>query len=366
MLASMTSNVPRVLIADDDVSDLLVLRRLLRDTPYQVDTVRSASQALLALGKSEYAAIVADDERVPDMPGAMLLGECERLQPRALRVLLARSERAPALVDAAKDARYQLIARPFFAKPLVASLVAHAARWLEKERDDTQRTVNPFIEAPPEEANGDTGENYVSPPGRMAQRRALLAMVEMVEAKHGHALGHGARVGALAGVLARELGLGVEALESVEDAALVHDVGELALDPALLSAPRALDEAERKTVRAHVASSYQIARRAGLGDAALAAVQHHHERWDGGGHPGGLRGEAIPIGARILAAADTWDALATDRPHRKANQIDGCVETFRSLGGTQLDPQLVALYLDRALFDLIDWSDPPRPGIQLL
>src|SRR5258706_11031126 len=114
---------PRVLVADDDVCDLVVLRRLLRDTPYQVDTVRSASQALIAFNKNEYAAIVADDERMPDMPGAMLLAECERIQPRALRVLLARSERTAALVDAAKDARYQLIARPFFARPLVASLV---------------------------------------------------------------------------------------------------------------------------------------------------------------------------------------------------------------------------------------------------
>src|SRR2546423_1864704 len=110
---------PRVLIADDDVSDLLVLRRLLRDTPYAIDTVRSASQAVTALAEREYAAVVADDERLADVPGATLLLEAERAQPKALRILLARAERAPLLVAAAKEARYQLIARPFFAKPLV-------------------------------------------------------------------------------------------------------------------------------------------------------------------------------------------------------------------------------------------------------
>src|SRR4051794_34090976 len=108
---------PRVLIADDDVSDLLVLRRLLRDTPYSVDTVRSASQAMMALGQREYAAVVADDERLPDMPGASLLYEVERVQKGALRILLSRPERTGALLPAAQQAHYQLIARPFFAQP---------------------------------------------------------------------------------------------------------------------------------------------------------------------------------------------------------------------------------------------------------
>src|SRR5215203_2859553 len=93
---------PRVLIAADDVSDLLLFRRLLRDTPYTVDAVRSASQALMALAKREYAAVVVDDERLPDMAGAQLLLEVERTQRAALRILLARSERAPALIAAAK------------------------------------------------------------------------------------------------------------------------------------------------------------------------------------------------------------------------------------------------------------------------
>src|SRR5439155_18318365 len=113
---------PRVLIANDEVSDLLVLRRLLRDTPYSVDTVRSASQAIVALGQREYAAVVADDERLPDMPGAALLLEAERVQKRALRILLSRSERAQALLPDAQEAHYQPISRPSFAQPLVASL----------------------------------------------------------------------------------------------------------------------------------------------------------------------------------------------------------------------------------------------------
>jgi response regulator RpfG family c-di-GMP phosphodiesterase len=356
---------PRLLVADDDVSDLLVMRRLVRDTPYVVDTVRSASQALVALGKHEYAAVVADDERLPDMAGALLLAEVERSQRAALRILLSRPERAPALIDDAKQARYQLIARPFFARPLVASLVEHAARWLlpSSEREDTQRTVNPFID------DAESGEHRLGPmpaeeqkppaPGRLAHRRVLVTLVELVEAKAGHCAGHGARVGALAAVLGRELGLGGETLEAVEDAALLHDVGELAVDPALWQEARPLTDDERREVRRHVESGSHIVRRAGLGDAVLEAVRYHHEPWE-------RSGESIPVGARIIAVADVWDALATDRPYRAALPIDGCVRTFAGLGGALLDPHLVSVYLEKKLYDLIDWSDPPRPGVKLL
>jgi len=363
----MTPPAPRVLVADDDVSDLLVLRRLLRDTSYTVDTVRSASQALMSLTQHEYAAVVVDDERLPDMPGALLLAEVERVQKRALRILLARSERAPSLLPAAEQARYQLITRPFFAKPLVASLVEHAGRLLSPaaQREDTQRTVNPFIDAAPDEPARAAAE-HVPAPGRMALRRVLLTLVELVEAKAGHSSGHGARVSALGGLIGRELGVGDAELETIEDAALVHDAGELALDSALLCQPRRLDDAEQREVRRHVESSHQIARRAGLADPVLAVIVHHHERWDGRGHPDALAGEKIPLAARVVAVADIWDALATDRPYRARVPLDACVKTFRELAGAELDPQLVSLYLDKKLFDLIDWADPPRPGVKLL
>jgi response regulator RpfG family c-di-GMP phosphodiesterase len=98
----------------------------------------------------------------------------------------------------------------------------------------------------------------------------------------------------------------------------------------------------------------------------LEAVKLHHERWDGGGHPDGLSGDDIPIGARIIAVADTWDALATDLPYRPAVALLRCLDEFASLAGNQLDPALVSLYVDRKLYALIDWTDPPRPGVKLL
>jgi response regulator RpfG family c-di-GMP phosphodiesterase len=354
---------PHVLIANDDVAELLVFRRLLRDTPYTVHAVRSAGQALAALGKQDFAAVIADDERLPDMAGAALLSEVERTRPAVLRILLARPERTDALLEGANLRRYQLIARPFFAKPVVATLLEHAARLRapEPKSESTQKRVTPFVKAPPDDVSGP-----IAAPGRIAQRRILLTLAELVEAKSGNAPGHGARVSALAGMLAREAGVDVELQEATEDAALVHDVGELALDKSMLTEPRRFTEADHETLHAHVESSFQIVRRAGLSRGVLEAVRHHHEHFDGRGYLDGLHGEAIPLGARIIAVADTWDALATDRPYRRAVPIEDCVAELGRLAGSQLDGRLVSLYLERRIYDLIDWTDPPRPGVKLI
>jgi response regulator RpfG family c-di-GMP phosphodiesterase len=398
------ANPPRVLVVDDDVSDLLVLRRLLRDTPYTVDTVRSAGQAASMLSQREYDAVVADDERLADLPGADLLAEVRRVRPQALRVLLARSERASALDGAAREGAYQVVERPFFAKPLLAALTRHAAALAVKgmaapaeppaqqpaapepspappeESEDTRKRPRPAPEAPAVQATpegrGDDTQRTKGPwfeesgdvpaPGRIAHRRILLTLAEVAEARAGYSSGHGARVSALAGVLAREAQIGGEELTSVEDAALVHDAGEIALDPVMLQQKRKLTEVERRAVEHHAESSFQIVRRAGLAPSLLQAVKHHHEHVDGTGYPDRLKGEAIPLASRIILVADTWDALATDRPYRNAVPLEGCLREFDALAGSQLDRALVALFLERRLYELIDWSDPPRPGIKLL
>src|SRR5262249_6766658 len=202
-------------------------------------------------------------------------------------------------------------------------------------------------------------------PGRIAQRRILLTLAELVEARAGYSSGHGARVGALAAVLGKEAGLAGGELETLQDAAIVHDVGEFAIDPNVLKHEGPLNDEDTKLVQGHVEASHRIVKRAGLPPNLLLGVRHHHERVDGKGYPDKLHGELIPLAARIIAVADTWDALATDRPYRRASHLDHCVNELAALGGLQLDAQLVHIFLERRLYDLIDWADPPRPGVRL-
>src|SRR5215831_6461422 len=157
MSAMAAGSAPHVLIADDDVAELLLFRRLLRDSPYVVHTVRSASQALVHLTSHDVAVVIADDERLPDLSGAALLAEVERVRPTVLRILLARAERIGGLLQGAEQRHYQLIARPFFAKPVVSTLLEHASHLAAPEppRESTQKTVNPFVQA---SSDGEAGE----------------------------------------------------------------------------------------------------------------------------------------------------------------------------------------------------------------
>ncbi|HWE28756.1 MAG TPA: HD domain-containing phosphohydrolase, partial [Polyangia bacterium] len=137
-------------------------------------------------------------------------------------------------------------------------------------------------------------------------------------------------------------------------------VGELAASISLWRVPRRLNQAELQQVHLHAQASHVVAQRCGAAKPALLAVRHHHERWDGRGYPDGLARAAIPVTARVLAVADTWDALATARPYRDKQPLAQCARTLRAAGGLQLDPALVELFLARRIHDAIDWADPPR------
>lgn len=348
----------RVLVAAGDVSDLLVMRRLLRDTPYRIDSVRSAEEALKAISTRSYTAVIADDEGLPDLAGSRLLEAVARRNAAALRLLITRPERAANLRQGMRAGQYILCQRPYFSKPLVEALTQHAAQ-LGLGRGRTERArPQPRPQPNFEEITGETIPHDLKAPG--GERRLLNTLIELVEEKVGVAFGHGRRVSALAGALAAAKGLNNEAVALIEEVALVHDIGELAVDPPVQRLKRRLTPKEQAALQAHADAGSRILRRAGLQPAALAAVRHHHERWDGEGYPDRLRGRDIPLAARIVAVADTFDALATARPFRAATPTPRCLGELRALAGSQLDPNLVGLFCDRRLHRLIDWSDPPK------
>ena len=149
---------------------------------------------------------------------------------------------------------------------------------------------------------------------RVDTHAALAELVEVVELRDPYTAGHSRRVAELAHRLAIQMGLTYEEADLIESAGQVHDLGKVAIDPAVLLKPGALTDEEYLEMHRHPALSGQvIAKFAAYGDGWLP-VRHHHERWDGKGYPDGLAEEAIPLGARILAVADTFDALTSARP----------------------------------------------------
>lgn len=169
----------------------------------------------------------------------------------------------------------------------------------------------------------------------------LAALAEAVEAKDEYVGGHVGRVAAYADMIAEELGLAGPAREDVRNGAVLHDIGKMAIPDAILGKPGPLSPTERTIMETHSLRGEAIVRRVPALEGAALVVRHHHERWDGAGYPDGLAGAAIPLGARIVAVADAFDAMTTDRVYRKALSYEEALKELAREAGRQFDPQVV-------------------------
>ncbi|MDX6686133.1 MAG: hypothetical protein QOF86_2261, partial [Baekduia sp.] len=156
---------------------------------------------------------------------------------------------------------------------------------------------------------------------------------------------HAEQVVALAGAVARRLGIDAEDVERIAAAALLHDIGKVAVPDSILSKPGALNDEEWSVMRRHTVVGERILRAVpGLGPVARI-VRHGHERYDGTGYPDALRGDDIPLGSRIVGACDAYDAMTSERPHRAAMGHDEAVAELVAGAGTQFDPRIVDVLL---------------------
>jgi HD-GYP domain-containing protein (c-di-GMP phosphodiesterase class II) len=174
---------------------------------------------------------------------------------------------------------------------------------------------------------------------------AVAALVAAVEVKDRETQGHNHRVAELCVQIGRELGMPAAELRTLARSGLLHDIGKLGIPDAILHKRGPLDEAEWVVMRTHPEIGLKILQRCGHFKRELLAVLYHHERMDGTGYPHGLAAEAIPIEARIVAVADMYDVLTSDRPYRKARSREQARATLRSESGSHLDSRLVSTLL---------------------
>mgnify|MGYP005846027421 FL=1 len=176
------------------------------------------------------------------------------------------------------------------------------------------------------------------------QRRYLdtvSALASAMEVNDPYTLGHSRRVAEISGLLASELNLPPAARETVVVSALLHDIGKLGISTAVLRKLGRLSPRERDEVRSHSALGALVLRDVEMLQDVLPAVLHHHERWDGTGYPHGLRGAQIPLGARIVAAADAYEVMTAGRSYRKARSPEAAMVEMRRMAGRQFDPDVV-------------------------
>lgn len=176
--------------------------------------------------------------------------------------------------------------------------------------------------------------------------QSLLGLANALEAKDPYTRGHSERVAALARRLALAAGVARPAADTIAQAGLLHDLGKIGIPERVLRKPGALDAEEWAAMRQHPLVGAQIVAPLEFFADGAVIVRHHHERHDGSGYPDGLRGELIPLGARIVAVADVYDALMSDRPYRPRLTRSEAVRQLEEEAGHTLDARLAALCIE--------------------
>jgi HD-GYP domain-containing protein (c-di-GMP phosphodiesterase class II) len=180
---------------------------------------------------------------------------------------------------------------------------------------------------------------------RLAYETTLEGWSRALDLRDNETQGHTARVAGLTVLLGQALGMDAEEMLHLRRGALLHDIGKMGIPDAILLKPGPLTEEEWEVMRRHPVYSYELLSPISYLRPALDIPHLHHERWDGGGYPLGLKGEEIPLAARVFAVVDVWDALTSDRPYRRKVPVDRARQIIRDGAGKDFDPRIVEVFL---------------------
>ncbi|RJP20878.1 MAG: HD domain-containing protein [Deltaproteobacteria bacterium] len=304
-----------VLFVDDEEYVLSALERLFLDSGLRVLRAGSGEEAL-ELVRSGPVAVVVSDNLMPGMRGVELLSRVRDLSPDTARVLLTGYADLPTAIEAINRGEvFRFHVKPWIDGEVVETVEEGVRRY------QLVRSL------------------------RQADEGTLRSIAQTIELKDPYTRGHCDRVAAYALRIAESLGLPEATLRSVRHGSWLHDCGKIGVPEAILNLPGKLSEKEFEIVRKHPGWGAEVGRHANLPQDVIDIILYHHERYDGRGYPTGTRGDAIPLVARIVAVADVFDAMSTDRPYAKGYDREEAVRVMGVLRGAALDPSLVDIFL---------------------
>lgn len=324
-----------LLVVDDEDALRSALMRYLTQQGYQVHGAASAAEALQAVKLHRISAVLLD-VRMPDKSGVDTVPDLLATdRDLAILMLTAVNDATTASLCLQRGA-FDYLTKPIDLPDLDRALRS-ALRRREKAIEDQQTQF--YLK-----------EEVLTRTAELRRERAKLerlsvatleALVNALEAKDAFSRGHSARVADLAALVAIEMGASDEEVETVRAAGRLHDIGKIGIHETILNKEGPLTPEEYAHVKAHVTIGSQIlAPLTHLGD-VIPFIRHHHEQYDGHGYPDGLSGEAIPLGARILCAAEIFDALTTPRPYQERMAPEAAAVRMRELSGRVIDPAVL-------------------------
>src|SRR2546429_1967824 len=339
----------RILVVDDEETIREIVSSMLTHANYKCRQAASGLEAIALLDSGEEFELMLSDLMMADLDGIGLLERTKERFPDMPVVMVTAVHDISVALAAIRNGAYDYLLKPFEREQLRATVRrAMENRRLKLENRAYQTNLETLVAARTEQlrkAMADLERSYDI---------TLEALGGALDLKDAETEGHSKRVTAFTIAIAKTMGLSADQIRVIARGAFLHDIGKMAIPDAILRKPGALDPKEVALMREHSYHGYQIVKRIPFLQEAAEIVYAHQERFDGTGYPRGLKGEEIPLGARMFAVADTLDAITSNRPYRAAQTVEAAREEIERWSGRQFDPEIVRTFIS---MDKNIWSD---------
>jgi len=331
----------RILIVDDEDPIREVVSSMLSSANFACTQASSGKEALALLQSGEEFELMLSDMMMPVMDGEALLAATKERFPDMPVVMVTAMHDISIALNAIRNGAYDYLLKPFDREQLLATVRrALENRRLKLENRAYQTNLEALVTARTEQLR-----QAITTLER-SYDITLEALGNALDLKDAETEGHSKRVTAFTIAIARAMGLTADQIRVIARGAFLHDIGKMAIPDAILRKPGALDPDEIAIMREHCYRGYQILKRIPFLTEAAEIVYSHQEKYDGTGYPRGLKGDQIPLGARIFSVADTLDAMTSNRPYRAAQPFPVARDEIQRWSGRQFDPSVVHTFLE--------------------
>jgi response regulator RpfG family c-di-GMP phosphodiesterase len=331
--------VVRVLAVDDERAACKLLALMLRPPAFSCATAASGEEALIALQREHFDAVISDLQ-MPGITGLELLAHVRRSWPHVAFLVTTGVDDVEVGVQAMRSGADDYLVKPLLEGAVLASLESSLhKRHLEQQVENYRLHLEEMV------AERTAQLSQALQRLEHSYEDTLQALGAAIDLRDTETAGHSRRVGRYSLEIARSIGCSGQQLGSLAKGAALHDIGKLGIPDAILLKPGPLTPDERKLMQCHVQIGFDLVKDIAFLSDAAELVLTHHERHDGSGYPRALKGDAILPTARIFAVADSFDAITSDRPYRRASPFESGLQIIRDCSGTQFDPQVVTAFL---------------------
>ncbi|MDD5435480.1 MAG: response regulator [Nitrospira sp.] len=352
-MKNLINNNNEILIVDDEPLIREILVRKLTDSGYRAVPAEDAFVALERMAEHPFP-LVLSDIMMPRMDGLELLRSLKLLYPDTAVVMITAVSNVNIAIEALKEGASDYLLKPFNLEEIVISLKnAQEKRRLILENRLYQEQLEEIVKDQTAEIRGllsleqhkTSKLNKALVEIQVTYNATLETLSTALDYRDNETEGHSQRVVKYSIEIANVLKLKADQKEVLARGAILHDIGKIGIPDSILLKPSKLTEKEWMTMRKHTDYGYRMLKDIPFLKEATTIVLHHQEKYDGTGYPQGLKGKDITVGARIFAIADTYDAMTTDRPYRKALSDSYARNEIKRCAGSQFDPEVVDAFL---------------------